>query len=260
MDTSYQHVQVLVSHHIASVRLNRPPVNALSQDFVKELAKLASAFHRNKEIWTVTLSASGHVFCAGADLKERRAQTASQAERAVQRIQQMVLSWMRIPQPVIVVVQGAALGGGLELVLAADIIVASEVAILGFPEVGLGIIPGATGTQRLTMRTTLGVASKWVLSGARFDAAEALRDGVVDFTFPSASLTEESERIISQVASGAPLALRQAKRSLNATYRLALQRGLRTESECYRQLVRSDDRNEALQAFADKRKPVWKGR
>ena len=260
MDAPWKYVELQVEDHIAHVRLNRPPVNALGRDLVAELAELARFLHQNEGAWVVTLKASGHVFCAGADLKERALEPQSQVIRTVKRIQRMVAAWIELPQPVLVAVHGAALGGGLELVLAADIIVASEVATLGFPEVSLGIIPAATGTQRLAQRTRQGLANKWVLSGSRFDAQEALRDGVVDYVFPQASFEREFDRVVSQVASCAPCALREAKRALNTLSRQALRRGLLAETDCYARLISTEDRTEALHAFAEKRKPVWKGK
>ena len=260
MDTPRKHVQLEVKDHVARVRLDRPPVNALNHDLVAELTELAGSIQQNGDIWIVALRASGHVFCAGADLKERAVLTQSEVIQAVKNIQDMVVAWIEVPQPVLAAVHGAALGGGLELVLAADIIVASEAAKLGFPEVSLGIIPAATGTQRLAQRTTLGVANKWVLSGSSFNALEALADGVVDYIFPDAGFEQEFERIVSQVAACAPIALRQAKRAMSAIPWQALRSGLQTETDCYAQLVPTDDRAEALRAFAEKRKPIWRGK
>ena len=255
----HKHLKLLTKDHVAHVQLDRPPVNALSQEFVAELTELARSFHGNNDVWIVTLAAAGHVFCAGADLKERASMEEFQVEQSVKRIQTMVVAWIEVPQPVLAAVQGAALGGGLELALAADIIAASETARLGFPEASLGIIPAATGTQRLAQRTTLGVANKWVLGGSQFGAYEALGDGVIDYVFPQVSFEQEFNRVVSQVAACAPIALRQAKKALNALPKQTLRRGLQAESDCYAQLIPTEDRREALRAFAEKRKPIWRG-
>jgi enoyl-CoA hydratase/carnithine racemase len=260
VDTPRKYVQLAVEDHIARVRLNRPPVNALGQDLVAELAELARSIHQNEDVWVVTLRASGRAFCAGADLKERAVEPQSQVMQTVKSIQDMVVAWIEVPQPVLAAIHGAALGGGLELALAADIIVSSEAATLGFPEVSLGIIPGATGTQRLAQRTTRGVANKWVLSGSQFNALEALEDGVVDYVFPQASFEQEFNRVVSQVVSCAPIALRQAKKALNGPSKPALRRGLIAETDCYAQLIATEDRTEALRAFAENRKPIWRGK
>ena len=254
------YVRVSVKDHIARVQINRPPVNALSQDFVAELKDVAISFRRQPGVWVVVLAASGPAFSAGADLKERASLPDSRVAQTVKNIQRMVVAWIDVPQPLLVAVHGAALGGGLELALAGDIIVASDSAKLGFPEVTLGIIPAATGTQRLSRRTRMGVANKWVLCGTPFDAQVALQDGVVDFVFPQASFEQEFDTIVAQVAACAPLALRQAKRALNISYRQLLRRELQIESKCYAKLIASADRSEALRAFLQRRKPVWTGK
>ncbi len=255
-----KYVEVSISDHIARVLLNRPPVNALNRSLVAELTETAQVLSKNKKVWVVALTGTDRIFSAGADLKERAAMDKSQVARTVRNIQRMVLAWISIPQPVVAGVRGAALGGGLELALAADILVASDTALLGFPEVSLGIIPAAAGTQRLSQRSTLGAANKWVLTGLRFDAAIGLRDGVVDFVFPRTAFTREFDRIISQLTACAPLALRQAKKALNARYRDGLLRGLRAETTYYTRLIPTLDRMEALRAFAAKRAPVWRGK
>ncbi len=260
MANPQKYVQVSVKDHVARVHMDRPPVNALSQDFVAELKKVAKSFHRRRDIWVVALTATGAAFSAGADLKERASLPESRVAQTVKNIQRMVVAWIEIPQPLLVAVQAAALGGGLELALAADIVVASDTAKLGFPEVSLGIIPGATGTQRLSQRTKLGVANKWVLCGTPFDAQEALRDGVVDFVFPQTSFEQEFDTVLARVAACAPLALRQAKKALNISFLQSLRRGLQAESRCYAELIPTADRTEALRAFRQKRKPVWTGK
>lgn len=257
---TFKYVRVTFRDRVARVQLNRPPVNALNQDLVAELTEVARSLRRADNAWVVELCAAGKVFCAGADLKERAGLAGSRVAGVLRNIQCMVTAWVDVPQPVVAGLQGPALGGGLELALAADIVAASDDIRLGLPEVTLGIIPAAGGTQRIAQRSSLGTAGKWVLSGAQFSAAEALRDGVIDYVFPAASFAREFERMVSQVASCAPLALRQAKKALAAHGRQAFLRGLRTEVECYAKLVDTEDRLEALRAFAEKRKPVWQGK
>ena len=258
--TGYRYLQVSLEDHIARVTISRPPVNALNRDLIGELTTAATSLARQHEVWMVTLAAAGRAFCAGADLKERAGIPNPRVRVVIKSIQRMVAAWINIRQPVVVGLQGAALGGGLELALAADIIVASDEAVLGLPEVTLGIIPAGGGTQRLAQRTSLGIAGKWVLTGARFTAREALADGVVDYVFPASSFVEEFHRISSLVSSAAPLALRQAKKALGGIHAAALIRGFRNETECYVPLITSADRREALRAFAEKRKPVWRGK
>jgi len=259
-DDGWQFLRVSLREHTAHVDLNRPPVNALNRDLIAELTSVARSFAKRTEVWAVALSSSNRSFCAGADLKERATIPGSRVASIVRSIQRMIAAWLEIKQPVIAGIRGAALGGGLELALAADIIVASDDAILGLPEVNLGIIPAGGGTQRLAQRASLGVAAKWVLSGARFGAGEAFLDGVVDYVVPAPSFDRDFQGVVSDIASCAPLALRQAKKALTGRYRAALLKGFKDESECYAPLVPTEDRSEALRAFAQKRKPVWQGK
>ncbi len=256
----WEFLKVSVRDHVARVTLNRAPVNALNRQLIAELTSAARGFEEQPDVWVVALVSSFGTFCAGADLKERSSIPLGKVASVIKNIQRMIAAWVGIRQPVIAGVRGAALGGGLELALAADILVASEEARLGLPEVNLGIIPAGGGTQRLAQRSSLGTAAKWVLSGARFDAREALLDGVIDYVFPARSFEEDFQSVVSQFASCAPLALRQAKKALTGLYSASLSRGFKTESECYAPLIATADRSEALRAFAEKRKPVWQGR
>ena len=172
----------------------------------------------------------------------------------------MVRAWYDLPQPLLVGIDGPALGGGLEFALAADLVVASERATFGFPEVRLGIIPGAGGTQLLPQRIGPAAAGKWILTSRRFTAQEALADGVVDLLLPAADFREGFEHIVSEVLANAPMALRQAKRAIRAATATALSRGLRAERFCYAPLIRTRDRKEALKAFFERRDPRWSGR
>ncbi len=245
--------------HIARIDLHRPPVNALNTELVDELTECARALRRMDDIWLVVVSSRLEVFCAGADLKERASMSLVKVPEFVRRIQGMVRAWLAVPQPVIVAVNGAALGGGLEFALAGDIIAAADSARLGFPEVSLGIIPGAGGTALMLHRTVPSAARKWVLTGTRFTAQEALTDGVVDYVFPAQRFSEVVEQLVQSVASNGPLALRQAKRAITLSQAPSLRRGFEIEHKCYLGLVRTDDRREALDAFLEKRKPGWKG-
>lgn len=138
--------------------------------------------------------------------------------------------------------------------------IASERATFGFPEVRLGIIPGAGGTQLLAHRTGPAVAGKWILTSRRFTAEEAFADGVVDFLLPAEGFDGGFAGIVAEVGANAPLALRQAKRAIRANTAAGLSRGLAIESSCYAPLIRTQDRKEALQAFLERREPRWTGR
>jgi len=249
-----------VSEHIARLDIHRPPVNALNQELVRELTQTARLLSKRKDVWLVSITSSLNTFCAGADLKERAMISTSRVASTVKTIQQMVRAWVSVPQPVVAGIRGAALGGGLEFALAADLIAVSDEAILGFPEVKLGIIPAAGGTQLLSLRASQAVAKKWILTGHRFTGREALADRVADFAWPADTFPAAYENLLSALIANAPLSLRQAKRALRGYGAADLSRRFDYESSCYARLVKTQDRVEALQAFLEKRVPVWKGR
>lgn len=258
--TTYHHLLFSLENHIARVTLNRPPVNALNKELVSELIDIAGKFRSDDAIWTVVVNASGKTFCAGADLKERAGVPQDEVMTFVSGIQSVSAAWCDIPQPVIMCIHGAALGGGLEFALAGDIIIAAESAVLGLPETSLGIIPAAGGTQRLAQRSSSGTARKWIITAQHFSAQSALQDGVIDYCFPDGSFAEECEKIILKIASNAPIALRQAKKAIQSSYDDWLLDGFANEKTYYEPLVATEDRKEALKAFAEKRNPVWKGK
>lgn len=260
MAKGFSHVIIERSGHTVRVTFGRPPVNALNHQLVEELHGAAKLLRRDKHAWVVFLTTGLSHFSAGADLKERSALRQSKVSSFVGAIQRMVLAWYHLPQPVVVGIRGGALGGGLELALAGDILIASDDATLGFPEVRLGIIPAACGTQLLTARTEPSTANRWILTGSRATAAVALRDGVVDYVVPARDFSDSCGRILEELSAGAPLAMRGAKQALRAARRDALQRGLAAERAAYRALITTRDRAEALKAFLEKRTPQWTGR
>jgi enoyl-CoA hydratase/carnithine racemase len=251
---------ISVLDHVARVDLHRPPVNALNREFVRELTRAARSLAKRKDVWLISITSSLEVFCAGADLKERASLPAAGVASTVKSIQRMVHTWLRVPQPVVAGIRGAALGGGLEFALGADLIAVSEDALLGFPEVSLGIIPAAGGTQLLAMRTSRAVASKWILTGQRFSGREAAADHVADFVWPTDAFPAAYEDLLASLLANAPLALRQAKKAIRGPAPGNLIRRFRHESSCYAPLIRTADRIEALNAFIEKRKPLWKGK
>lgn len=257
---TYQNLHFSVEHHIARIVLDRPPVNALNKALVAELVHVATSIKNSDDIWIVAVTAAGKVFCAGADLKERAGVPQDQVLTFVQGIQSVASAWCAVPQPVLMGIHGAALGGGMEFALAGDILAASDAALLGLPETSLGIIPAAGGTQRLAQRTSSGIAKKWVLTAQQFTAAQALEDGAVDFVLPAETFAQDFEGLVQRVAANAPLALRQAKRAVEASYSDWLMDGFGNELTYYGPLIPTEDRTEALNAFAGKRRAVWKGK
>lgn len=242
--------------------LNRPDrANALSLELVSALeAALAAAASDGS--WRVCLlAAEGEkAFCAGADLKERAAMSEEQVRQFVPRLQALASQLASLDRPTIALVQGAALGGGLELALACDLRIAAFEATLGLTEVRLGIIPGAGGTQRLARLVGAAKAKELILLARRLSGSEAAAEGVANLAVPRATLLETGLAWAEQIALGAPLAIRAAKRAVDEGVALSLADGLAVERACYAPLVETTDRVEALHAFREKRSPRFEGR
>jgi enoyl-CoA hydratase/carnithine racemase len=255
---------VLVEREGSSVwlTLNRPQAaNALSRAMVSSLRTELSTLATTPEITAVVLSGlPGKAFCAGADLKERLGMTLDQTHAFLDDLGALATAIERFPRPVIAAMSGVALGGGLELALACDIRVADESATMGLSEVRLAIIPGAGGTQRLSRLCGIAVAKEMVLTGRRIDAATALRLGMVSQVVPSFELHTTVSALCAEIAAAGPLALAQAKRAIDDGFGKSPSEALAVERACYDVVLASEDRNEGLRAFADKRPPHYRGR
>ena len=247
---------------VAWLTLNRPEAaNALSRALVAALrAELASLASLPEVTAVVLTGAGGKAFCAGADLKERLGMTLDETRAFLDELGALCLAIENFPAPVIAAIAGAALGGGLEIALAADIRLVDESATLGLSEVRLGIIPGAGGTQRLSRICGVAVAKELILTGRRIDAATALRLGLVSRVVPAAQLQPAASALCAELCSGGPLALAQAKRAIDLGFGKPMPEALAAERACYEVVLGSADRNEGLHAFAEKRPPRFKGK
>jgi enoyl-CoA hydratase/carnithine racemase len=236
--------------------------NALGRATVRALGEAGASIVSDSSLRAVIITGAGErAFCAGADLKERQQMTIEQVREQLQAYR-LELGWIDpCPVPVIAALNGAALGGGLELALLCDLRVAAPHAQLGLPETGLGIIPAAEGTQRLPQLIGEGRAKELILLARRVDAAEALRLGLVQrVSPPGVSVLEDAWQWIAPIREGAPIAQRAALSAIDAARDLSLLAGSQLELALYDECLRSDDRKEALQAFAEKRKPRFSGR
>lgn len=251
----------LQENGIAIVMLNRPEAaNALSTSLLNELSELFGDLAFRKDIRVVIVTGAGEkVFCAGADLKERAGMNETEVRKTVALIRETINQVEQLPQPVIAVLNGSAFGGGLELALACDIRVAVDTAQLGLTETSLGIIPGAGGTQRLPRLIGIGKAKELIFTAKRITAQEAAQIGLVEYVVPRAQLMEKALEIAGQIAANAPIAIRQAKLAVNRSLDVDLATGLRLEQMAYEVTIPTKDRLEGLQAFKEKRKPVYKG-
>lgn len=234
--------------------------NSLTMALLRELSGRVQAAACDRALRAVVLTGQGdRAFCAGADLKERARMTAEEVHGFHAAVRDGFSGIERAPQAFVAAVNGAALGGGLELALACDLRVMAEGAEVGLPEVGLGIIPGAGGTARLPRVVGVGRAKDLILTGRRVGAAEALALGVVSRVAPAGRVREEAIALAEQVARNAPISLRQAKRAVDGGFDLPLDEALAFENRLYQDCLASKDRVEALRAFAEKRPPVFTG-
>jgi len=257
---TYNHIIVSkeTESKIAVVQLNRPQVlNALNFELMDELLHALQTLERDEEILAIVLTGNEKAFAAGADIKEFAARNSAQmlAENPLEK-------WQRIekfPKPLIAAVSGYALGGGCELILMCDIVIASETAKLGLPEVNIGVMPGAGGTQRLTHLIGKFKAMELILTGRTIDAQEAFALGLVSKVVPAAEYLEEAKRVAREIASKSPIAVRAAKEAVLAALS-GLEQGLAFERKSFYLLFDTEDKKEGMQAFLEKRKPQWKGR
>lgn len=248
--------------HVVEVVLDRPAAhNALSTAMARELAAVTGALAADAAVRAVVLtSAAERAFCVGADLKERNA--FSDADLMAQR------PWFRaaftgvldLPVPTVAAVHGFALGGGLEFALSCDLIVCDETAVLGLPEVTVGVVPGGGGTQLLARRVGASRAADLIFTGRRLDVAEAERLGLVDRRVPAGQDREAALDLASTIAANSPVGLRNAKRALRRGIDLDLAAGLDVEDAAWRATAFSADRAEGVAAFNEKRRPDWPGR
>jgi enoyl-CoA hydratase/carnithine racemase len=244
--------------HVALLRLNRPEArNALSPELMERLIAELERLDPDPEVRCIVIAGSEKVFAAGADIKAMAERSFAEALR-----HPAASFWRRlaaIKTPLIAAVSGYALGGGCELALACDMIVAAETAVFGQPEINLGIIPGGGGTQRLARAIGKQRAMELVLTGRRFDAAEALDLGLVNKVVAQDALPAAALGLARTVAEQPPIAARLAKQAVIAAEETALSAGLETERRLYELAMATEDRVEGMQAFLEKREPKFEG-
>jgi enoyl-CoA hydratase/carnithine racemase len=250
-----------VTPHIVKVTLNRErQANALSLALLEELQETLSRINEENDVRVVMITGAGaKAFCAGADLKERANMNEEQVRHAVGMIRSTMDMVEQLSQPVIAAINGIALGGGTELSLACDIRIASETASLGLTETSLAIIPGAGGTQRLPRLIGIGRAKELIYTARRISAAEAQEYRLVEHVVPAEELEEKTLEIAKQIAKNGPIAVRLAKEAITNGMQVDLQTGLQMEKQAYEGVIHTKDRLEGLQAFREKRKPIYKG-
>jgi enoyl-CoA hydratase len=244
-------VSVEIEAGIATIRLDRPPMNALNGQVQEELADAAAQVGADDEARSVIIYGGEKVFAAGADIKEMVEADYARMAGLGGRIQAAFTAVARIPKPVVAAITGYALGGGLELALCADFRVAGEGARLGQPEILLGIIPGAGGTQRLPRLVGPARAKDIIYSGRFVDAAEALRIGLVDRVAPDAEVYQAARQLAARYVGGPALALRAAKQAIDAGLEVDLDTALEIERLQFAALFATEDQRTGMRSFID---------
>jgi enoyl-CoA hydratase len=266
MSTHHKYETLTVAidaNRIGVVTMNRPDaLNAMNTKMMEELRDCFMSFYVDPDqAACLILTGSGERgFCAGADLKERKGMTDAVWRRQHAIVEQAIKAIMDCPVPIIAAVNGAAYAGGMELALGCDFVYAADHAKFALTEVTLGIMPGAAGTQNLPRAVGVRRAKEIVLTGTPFAAADALAWGMVNKVCPATRLMPEVMAVAGQIAGNAPISVRQAKKSLDKATELDRATGYAYEIEAYNRTVPTEDRQEGINAFNEKRRPVYKGR
>jgi enoyl-CoA hydratase len=251
-------IETEMSGRVGIIRLHRPEaMNALNSTLMAELSEALRALDADPDVGAIVVTGSDRAFAAGADIREMADATAVEMLLA-----DRIAAWDRLREvrkPVIAAVSGWCLGGGAELAMACDMIVASESAKFGQPEINIGVIPGAGGTQRLTRAVGKALAMEMVLNNRTLNAQEALQHGLVNRVAPVDSYLADALRLADEIAARAPLAVRLGKEMVNHAFESFLADGVADERRAFYFLFSSQDQKEGMHAFLDKRKPEWKG-
>jgi enoyl-CoA hydratase len=256
---SYENILVEQEAGYAVVRFNRPDVlNALNMKLMEELVDALETLDKDDDVRCIILTGNEKAFAAGADIKEM-----ADASAVEMLVRDQFARWDRIrkvKKPIIAAVSGFALGGGCELSMTCDIIIASETAKFGQPEINIGVMPGAGGTQRLTRAVGKAKAMEIVLTGKMITAHEALQWGLINKVVPVEYYLQEAKDLAREIASKPPVAVRLAKEAVLKAFDTTIEGGLEFERKNFYLLFASEDQKEGMKAFSEKRKPEWKGK
>lgn len=255
----YRYIVASIRENVGWIRLNRPEVlNALNLQLVSELVTVLTEMDRDENVRCMVITGNEKAFAAGADIPEMADDSSVEM-----LIQDQLAEWDRIrklAKPLIAAVNGYALGGGCELAMACELIVASETAVFGQPEILLGVMPGAGGTQRLTRAVGKVRAMEMVLTGRSMTAREALQAGLINRVVPSELLEEEAMNLAKKIAQQPPVAVRLAKQAVLKAMDTTLENGLDYEQKLFYFLFTTEDQKEGMRAFMEKRKPRFQGK
>ncbi len=255
----YQNILTEVQGNVGLITLNRPKsYNALNYQILLELMSALADFDKDNTIGAMVITGNEKTFAAGADITSMA--NASREEMIESPFIPAFDLIRNIKKPVIAAVSGYCLGGGCELALSCDLIIASESAVFGQPEINLGIIPGAGGTQRLTLAVGKTIAMEMILNNRTLSADEAASFNLINHIFPVEEYLKESLSLAQEIAERAPLAIQAGKRMINQSFEVSLTQGLVDERDTFYNLFSSQDQKEGMKAFLDKKSPDWKGK
>jgi len=256
----YETIIVSKEGAVGVITLNRPQaMNALSTKLVTELISALNEFEKDDDVRCLVIAGSERAFSAGADIKEMSQMTAVQMTMTGH----FFPLWDKVghyPKPIVGALSGFVLGGGLELAMSLDVLVASETTQLGQPEIDIGVMPGGGGTQRLTRAVGKYKAMEMILTGKRIGAEEAKALGLVSRVVPKEAYLEEAKKVANEIASKSPVAIRLAKMAVNKAFEMGLGEGIDFEREVFYLLFASEDKDEGMKAFMEKRKPEFTGK
>ena len=256
---TYQNIVIETHGRVGVIRLNRPQaLNALNRALIAELTQAIEAFDADDKIGCLLLTGNDKAFAAGADIKEM-------ADKSFIEVflGNFVASWdaaARARKPIVAAVAGFALGGGCEIAMQCDIVIAADTAKFGQPEIKLGVIPGIGGTQRLARAVGKAKAMDLILTGRMMDAAEAEKSGLVARVVPAASLMEEAMKVADTIANMSLPSVLAGKESVNRAFESGLSEGIAFERRIFHSLFATEDQKEGMKAFVEKRKPEWKNK
>lgn len=258
-ETEYENILAYTDGRVGIVQLNRPKVlNALNSQLMSEVVDALEAFDASDDIGCLIITGHERAFAAGADIKQMAGAT------PVSMLDSPLIDYWdrlrKITKPVVAAVSGYALGGGCELAMACDMIIASESARFGQPEINLGVMPGAGGTQRITRAVGKALAMEIVLNGRFLTADEAQQHGLVNRVYPVEVYLEQAIRFAAEIAARAPVAVRLAKEAVNVAFETSLQSGMAYERRLFYMLFATEDQSEGMDAFINKRPAQWQGK
>jgi len=256
---SFENILIEEIERVGLIRLNRPKaLNALNSALLNELIDTLETIDKDDALGSIVITGNDKAFAAGADIKQMS--SANAVEMHQSEFIPLFDRIMGIKKPIIAAVSGWCLGGGNELAMSCDMIVASETAKFGQPEINLGVIPGAGGTQRLTKAVGKAIAMEMVLNNRTLIVDEALKFGLINYVLPIDAYLDKAITLGQEIASRAPLAVQFGKKTVNLAFETPLSRGLERERDAFNFLFATEDQTEGMSAFIEKRHPEWKGR